>query len=103
MALKEINNKALLENISIYGYYGNYNNSYVIRLIDAFNEYPAVVKELAIADVIFQYSGPSFLVWVNEWCKHCFSLFIYIITTRILKNLVTRPRLKLESNIVVDC
>lgn len=66
VALKEINNKALLENISIYGYYGNYNNSYVIRLIDTFNEYPAVVKELEIADVIFQYSGPSFLVWVNE-------------------------------------
>ena len=66
VTLKEINNEALLEDISIYGYYGNYNNSYVIRLIDTFNEYPAVVKELEIADVMFQYSEPSFLVWVNE-------------------------------------
>lgn len=66
VTLKEINNEALLEDISIYGYYGNYNNSYVIRLIDTFNDYPAVVKELEIADVMFQYSEPSFLVWVNE-------------------------------------
>ena len=66
VTLKEINNEALLEDISIYGYYGNYNNSYVIRLIDTFNEYPAVVKKLEIADVMFQYSEPSFLVWVNE-------------------------------------
>lgn len=66
VTLKEINNKALLENISIYGYYGNYNNSHVIRLIGTFNEYHAVVKELEITNVIFQYSGPSFLVLVNE-------------------------------------
>ena len=66
VTLKEINNKAVLENISIYGYYGNYNNSHVIRLIDTFNEYPAAVKELEITNVIFQYSGSSFLVLVNE-------------------------------------
>lgn len=66
VVLKETNNDALLEDISLYGYYGNYNNSYVIRLNDIFSDYPAVVKELKINDVIFQYSGPSLLVWVDE-------------------------------------
>lgn len=54
------------EDISIYGYYGNYNNSYVIRLIDTFTDYTNVIKELLIDDIVFQYSDPSFLVWVNE-------------------------------------
>lgn len=66
VGLKETNNEALLEDISIYGYYGNYNNSYVIRLSDTYNDYPEVIEELKINDVIFQYSGPSFLVWVDE-------------------------------------
>ncbi len=66
VVLKETNNDALLEDISIYGYYGNYNNSYVIRLSDTYNDYPEVIEELKINDVIFQYSGPSFLVWVDE-------------------------------------
>ena len=64
--LKERNNDAVLEDISIYGYYGNYNNSYVIRLNDKYNDFTTVEKELIINDVIFQYSGPSFLVWVDE-------------------------------------
>ena len=66
VGLKETNNEALLEDISIYGYYGNYNNSYVIRLSDTYNDYPEVIEELKINDAIFQYSGPSFLVWVDE-------------------------------------
>lgn len=64
--LKEVKNDAMLEDISIYGYYGNYNNSYVIRLTDSFSEYPAVVRELIIDDIVFGYSGPAFLVWINE-------------------------------------
>lgn len=66
VAIKERNNDALLDDISIYGYYGNYNNSYVIRLSDRYNDFTTVEKELKINDVIFQYSGPSFLVWVDE-------------------------------------
>lgn len=66
VSLKEINDEALLEDIFIYGYYGNYSNSYVIRLSDSFNDFTTVVKELKINNVIFQYSGPTFLVWVDE-------------------------------------
>lgn len=66
VGLKKRYNDAMLEDISIYGYYGNYNNSYVIRLIDVFNDYPAVMRELRIDDIVFQYSGPIFLVWINE-------------------------------------
>ena len=66
MHLKKIFNDALLEDIFIYGYYGNFNNSYVIRLSDSFTEYPGVMMEFKINDVIFEYSGPSFLVWVDE-------------------------------------
>lgn len=66
VAIKERNNDAVLDDISIYGYYGNYNNSYVIRLSDRYNDFTTVEKELKINDVIFQYSGPSFLVWVDE-------------------------------------
>lgn len=66
VAIKERNNDASLDDISIYGYYGNYNNSYVIRLSDRYNDFTTVEKELKINDVIFQYSGPSFLVWVEE-------------------------------------
>lgn len=57
---------AKLEDISIYGYYGNFNNSYVIRLNDSFNDYSQNIKELKINDVVFEYSGPTFLVWVSE-------------------------------------
>ncbi len=66
VAIKERNNDASLDDISIYGYYGNYNNSYVVRLSDRYNDFTTVEKELIINDVIFQYSGPSFLVWVDE-------------------------------------
>ena len=66
VAIKERNNDAVLDDISVYGYYGNYNNSYVIRLSDRYNDFTTVEKELKINDVIFQYSGPPFLVWVEE-------------------------------------
>lgn len=63
---ENLNNDAKLEDFSIYGYYGNYNNSYVIRLSDTFSDYPAVIERLKIDDIVFEYSGPSFSVWVNE-------------------------------------
>ena len=51
---------AKLEDISIYGYYGNFNNSYVVRLNDSFNDYSQDIKELKINDVVFEYSGLHF-------------------------------------------
>jgi hypothetical protein len=63
--LRYRNTEASLEDVSIYGYYGNYNNVYVIRLDDTFTNYPTVDKELKIGNVTFEYSGPSFLVWVD--------------------------------------
>ena len=57
--------EASLEDVSIYGYYGNYNNAYVIRLSDKFKNHPDVDEELKIGNVTFEYSGPPFLVWVD--------------------------------------
>ena len=57
--------EASLEDVSIYGYYGNYNNAYVIRLGDKFTNHPDVAKELKVGNVTFEYSGPPFLVWVD--------------------------------------
>ena len=58
--------EASLEDVSIYGYYGNYNNAYVIRLSDKFTNHPDVAKELAVGNVTFGYSGAPFLVWIDE-------------------------------------
>ena len=58
--------EASLEDVSIYGYYGNYNNAYVIRLSDKFTNHPDVVEELAVGNVTFEYSGAPFLVWIDE-------------------------------------
>ena len=63
--LRYRNTEASLEDVSIYGYYGNYNNAYVIRLSDKFTNHPDVVEELAVGNVTFEYSGPPFLVWVD--------------------------------------
>ena len=57
--------EASLEDVSIYGYYGNYNNAYVIRLSDKFTNHPDVVEELAVGNVTFEYSGAPFLVWID--------------------------------------
>ena len=75
--LKENKKDARLEDVSVYGYYGNYDNSYVIRLSDIFSDYPEVIQELKIDDIVFEYSGPSFLVWVNE--------MDYIVSDEIIK------------------
>ena len=64
--LKENIKDAKMEDIYIIGYYGNFYNSYVIRVSDDFGDYPAVVKKLNIDDILFEYSGPEFLVWVNK-------------------------------------
>ena len=57
--------EASLEDVSIYGYYGNYTNAYVIRLSDKFTDHPNVVEELEVGNVTFEYSGAPFLVWVD--------------------------------------
>jgi len=57
--------EASLEDVSIYGYYGNYNNAYVIRLSDKFTDHPDVYEELKVGNVTFKYSGAPFLVWID--------------------------------------
>ena len=57
---------ATINDVSIYGYYGHYNNLYVVRLDNAFVEYPASIEELDIDGIKFYYTGPSYLVWINE-------------------------------------
>lgn len=66
IALRETQKEATMEDITVFGYYGNYNNVYVIRLCDVFSNYPAVIEEFKIDDIFFEYSGPAFLAWINE-------------------------------------
>ena len=63
--LKSRETEASFEDVSIYGYYGNYNNAYVIRLSDKFTDHPDVDKELKVGNVTFGYSGAPFLVWID--------------------------------------
>lgn len=57
---------ATIDDVSIYGYYGHYNNLYVVRLDNIFVLYPAVMKKLNIDGVVFSYSGPVYMVWLEE-------------------------------------
>lgn len=66
LGLKKIIKDAKMEDIYIFAYYGNFNNSYIIRLSDVFSEYPAVMEELNIDGILFEYSGPNFLVWISK-------------------------------------
>lgn len=66
LGLKKTIKDAKMEDIYIFGYYGNFNNSYVIRVSDTFSDYPGVMEELNIDDILFEYSGPVFLVWINK-------------------------------------
>lgn len=57
---------ATIDDVSIYGYYGHYNNLYVVRLDNVFDLYPEVIRELDIDGVVFIYSGPVYMVWLEE-------------------------------------
>ena len=57
---------ATINDVSIYGYYGHYNNLYVVRLDNVFVRYLDVIEELNIDGIKFYYTGPSYLVWINE-------------------------------------
>ena len=57
---------ATIDDVSIYGYYGHYNNLYVVRLDNVFVRYPDVIEELDIDGVVFSYSGPVYMVWLEE-------------------------------------
>ena len=57
---------ATIDDVSIYGYYGHYNNLYVVRLDNVFVMYPAVMQKLNIDGVVFSYSGPVYMVWLEE-------------------------------------
>lgn len=55
--------EATIEDITILGYYGTYNDYIVVRLSDSFSDYPDVVYEIVIDDVTFIYSGASITIW----------------------------------------
>ena len=57
---------ATIDDVSIYGYYGQYNNLYIVRLDNVFVQYPALMEELNIDGVVFSYSGPVYMVWFEE-------------------------------------
>lgn len=57
---------ATIDDVSIYDYYGHYNNLYVVRLDNVFVLYSALMEELNIDGVVFSYSGPVYMVWLEE-------------------------------------
>ena len=54
---------ATVEDIYIYKYFGDYNGAIVIQITEVFVEYPAVMMEYTVADIVIEYSGPEILVW----------------------------------------
>ena len=54
---------ATVEDIYIYKYFGDYNGAIVIQITEVFVEYPAVMMEYTVEDIVIEYSGPEILVW----------------------------------------
>lgn len=54
---------ATVDDISIWGYYGDYNGSIVVRMSSIYTEYPGVMREYIVAGIKIEYSGPDILVW----------------------------------------
>ncbi len=54
---------AKIADITVLGYYGTYNGAIAIKISDSYSGYPAVVKELEVAGVIFTYSGAVVTIW----------------------------------------
>ena len=52
-----------IEDISILHYYGQYGNCYVVQIIDAYADFPAVESECVVAGIVVKYSGPPIIVW----------------------------------------
>ena len=52
-----------IEDISILHYYGQYGNCYVVQIIDAYADFPAVESECVVAGIVVKYSGPHIIVW----------------------------------------
>ena len=52
-----------IEDISILHYYGQYGNCYVVQIIDAYADFPAVELECVVAGIVVKYSGPPIIVW----------------------------------------
>lgn len=44
-------------------YYGQYGNCYVVQIIDAYADFPAVESECVVAGIVVKYSGPHIIVW----------------------------------------
>ena len=64
----ETNNSSIfinkkIEDISILHYYGQYGNCYVVQIIDAYADFPAVESECVVAGIVVKYSGPHIIVW----------------------------------------
>lgn len=55
-----------MESISIIKYYGEYNGCYVLQIIDAYSDFPAVEQTYTIDGVVINFSGPEILVWESE-------------------------------------
>ncbi len=80
VSLKTYKETAKLEDVFIYGYYDKYNNAYIVRLTNTFKYSSAVVKELKIDDIVFEYSDSAFLVWLMKkrvYSNTLFFIFYY--------------------------
>lgn len=55
-----------LSDIEIMGYYGSFNEYFILRLKDKKAQYPSVIDIINIDYIIFEYTGPNFVVWSEK-------------------------------------
>lgn len=58
--------EATIDDVTIIGYYGTYNDYIAVRLNDNFSDYPDVVYEMEIDGVTFIYSGANVTIWHQD-------------------------------------
>ena len=61
--LRDFDDYDFIADISILHYYGQYGNCYVVQIIDAYADFPAVESECVVAGIVVKYSGPHIIVW----------------------------------------
>lgn len=56
--------EATIDDVSILGYYGEYNNCYAVMMTDVYTEYTLALRNIKVGGVEFNYrDGNSILVW----------------------------------------
>lgn len=63
----QLHPEAIAEDVKIWQYYGDYNDSFAVMLTDSYSAYTDAERSVTVADVVFNYSdGNSILIWKKD-------------------------------------